>query len=485
MWYRVRPVGSRALVRGTHLAKRGAVSADLRFWDASFGQELAHLNDSLVSLAEIPRLCALRAERGPVARRPALEPLLTASMESFHPLAVKRPQQWERAIGATLFAVSGQLPDRQELVHGREVLDALPRRTRASLEPAFVLGTLAPLLLGFRLSRAHPFVNEANRHRDATAVMNRLLREDELVLEVPLCAHRERVDIAPRRLTHAPDRLAFARVCGLLQLLLANARPRRSRIRFLQQGPTDRAAACMFPSVFSEYAVNGELDRLLATLAHHQRALADYVAPYQRDRVSFECADLDPLSIAAERDLEQAFGPGWLHTPDDLDPRRIEATWAIAFVAEEEEAPLSTAFGRATLSQAVRHVGRFMPEVGAPMSLRSIARSADMSSVARDALGWFERRSTMSRAGRALFELAFYRRWALTTRAQDGIGLGFDRDFSRFQHSAWTLAYGGDDKLAIPLLYARRTLRTEPGGALRNLSYRQFWVSTGEVRGNG
>ncbi len=461
------------------------MAADIVFWDASFGQELAHLNGSRVSLAELPKLCALRAERQPPLRSLDLDPLLTAKLESFHPLAVKRPQQWERALGAMLFAVSGQLPDRQELVHGREVLDALPRATRHSLTPAFVLGTLAPLLLGFRLSRAHAFVNEANRHRDATCVMSRLLRDDPLVLEVPLCAHRERVDIAARRLTPAPDRLAFARVCGLLQLLLSNAQPLRSRVRFLQQGPTDRAAACMFPSVFSEYAVNGELDRLLATLAQHQRTLADYVAPFQSEKVRFECVDLDPLSIAAEQDLEHAFGTGWLHTPDDLDARRIEATWASAFVAEEEEAPLSTAFGRATLSQAVRHVGRFMPEVGGPMSLRSIARSADMSSVARDALGWFERRSTMSRAGRALFELAFYRRWALTTRAHDGIGLGFDRDFSRFQHSAWTLAYGGDDELAIPLLYARRTLRTEAGGALRNLSYRQFWVSTGEARARG
>src|SRR5262249_36636645 len=211
-----------------------------------------------------------------------------ATMTDFHPLATKRPQRWERALAVAVFAASGQIADRSELVHGRAVIDGLSRSARSSLEPRDIHGILAPLLIGFRFSRAHDFVQEANRHRDASSVFTRLLDPQHVAIDIPLCAHRERADVAPRRLAGAPDRSAFARACGLLELLLSNARVSGASIRFLQQGPTERTASCMFPSVFVEYAAKGEMAELLATLAGHDTALRTWVAPYSKGKVAFE-----------------------------------------------------------------------------------------------------------------------------------------------------------------------------------------------------
>jgi len=437
----------------------------LTFWDCSAGQELADLNGHSLPVHEWSDLCELRAERAGFTGEPFWR---GTSMTDFHPLATQRPQRWERALAAAIFAASGQVAERSELLHGRAVLDDLPRSARSRLDLRDILGILAPLLAGFRLSRAQEFVREANRHRDASRVFSRLLDPEYVNLDIPLCAHRERAELAPRRLAGAPHRATFARVCSLLQLLLSNARVAGASVRFLQQGPTERAASCMFPSVFDEYATNGEVAQLLDTLAGHHATLRAWLSPYCNGKVAFEVGALDPLSIAAEADLDAALGPGWQRLSDEAPATKGSATW------------LSDPTANVALHKAVEHVARFMPEIGGKSPANGTdgaTRKATMSDacVVEAALHWHNQRARMSRVGRALFELAFYRRWALNTRVRNGIGLGFDRDFSEFQRMAWSRAFDAQPDAAVPLLYARRTEDGRSGGALRHLSYRQFW----------
>ena len=439
----------------------------LTFWDCSAGQELADLNGQDLAANQWTDLCELRAERAGFAGEPFWR---GTSMTDFHPLATHRPQRWERALAATIFAASGQVADRSELLHGRAVLDGAPRSARARLEPRDIAGILAPLLMGFRLSQAHEFVREANRHRDASRVFSRLLDSEHVNLDVPLCAHRERAEVAPRRLACAPHRASFARVCGLLQLLLSNAHVAGASVRFLQQGPTERAASCMFPSVFDEYARNGEVALLLEALAGHHVTLRAWLPPYCNGKVMFEVGALDPLSIAAEADLYEALGPGWQRLSDETPGVKAAATW------------LSDPATHVALDKAVEHVARFMPEIGRRSTINGTERAtyaASDSCAVEAALHWHNERARMSRLGRALFELAFYRRWGLNTRARNGIGLGFDRDFSEFQRMAWSRAFDAEPDAPVPLLYARRTENTRAGGALRQLSYRQFWFENG------
>lgn len=358
-------------------------------------------------------------------------------------------------MASAIFAMSGQCPRRDELLQGRAVLDRLPRSVRASIGIREVLGLLAPLLVGFRTAHAPAFVDEANRVEEAASVMQRLLASAPLEIEIPLCAHRESPARLPAGLAPAPCERAIDRVCALLRAIAAGSAVSRFSVRMLQQGPTERAAACMFPAVFSAYAARARTDELLALLAGHQRSLATQLRRASDDRVAFTAGGLDDLSCAAEADLVALHGERWM----TLDPGRA---WSGPWARGE--------LGRMMLRSAIQHVERLMPEVG-----RTSAPALHGSPAARAAVEWFARRSAMSVHARALFEIAFYRRWALHARERDAIGFGLDRDFAPFQRLAWHSAFDRELGDGVPLLYARRSEEMRRGGALRQLSFRQFW----------
>lgn len=418
----------------------------LELWDCSLGRELADHDGVRVDARELHELCRIRAER--MGLSAGAWP--SGAVRDFDPLARVRPARWEHGLAQAIFVLSGQLARRDELLQGRALLDALPRAVRAEITTSHVLGLLAPLLVGFRTARGVGFVDEANRIGDAAAVLRRLLEPAVLGLDIPLCAHRDaRAGLAP-----APCSRAITRVCALLRTLAAGSACARFDVRMLQQGPSERAAACMFPAVFLEYAAGDRTDELLGLLDDHERLLSTQLARESSARVRLSSASLDPLSDAAERDLVELHGPGW---------QTIDSAWASPWAEGE--------LGRAMLGSAIDHVARLMPEVGRLPALRFRTGSA----AARAAVEWFVRRAQMSVHGRALFEVAFYRRWAARARACNAIGIGLDRDFAPFQRMAWQLAHGAELEGAVPLVYARRTETPRAGGSLRQLGFRQLW----------
>ena len=422
------------------------------------GQEMSYRSGMPVALDEIADMCRERAAAQKTELGPWFRP---SAVLTFHPLALTKPARWENALAMVMFAISGKSPRRDEVLPGREVLARLSRSARRMVEPSDVLGLLASLLVGFRLSDRGDFVQEANRYVDAAETMGRLLRTDPLQVEIPLCAHRAPRSLEPRRLAREPDHDGIRRACALIRLVLDNARVAHGQVRFLQQTATERASSCMFPSVFLEYVVRGELELLMGLLTVHEKTVRRVADQYTSESVRFSVEPLDGLSIEAEKQLESTYGAGW---------RRIGADrLADALAAETADRE------RAAVEDALRHVRRFMPELGQMRGRRPILGSGIPTSH-RAAGDWFFERSDTSAAGKALFEVAFYRRWAERTRATGSISLGFDRDWSRYQRDAWLLAYDGGPDSRIPLLYARRNTDVLPGRALRNLSYRQFWL---------
>ncbi len=417
------------------------------FWDCSWGRELAHHEGRWVTPVEVAALAAERAAR--MGLREGVGP---AAMPAFDPRAAQRPARWEQAVGLTAFAIAGQRARRDELLVGRALVDALPRAQRRALGVGDVLGLVTPLLLGFRVVHGDAQVHEGNRVVDAAAVLARLLQPAPLRLEIPLCAHREDPAIAAAALAQRPCPRYVDRVTALLQLLVANAGARRGEVVFVQQGPSERAAACMFPDVFLAYARASRLDALLQRLARHDRELAARLADRSTARVGFTTAPLDPISRAAEHALEAVVGPAW----------------RTATMAQARDAVAAAGFCPAgALAHAVDHVERLMPEVG-----RVRVPAAHGSADARAALAWFSRQAGMTAVGRALFELAFVH--TLARRSDGHVGLGFDRDFAPLQRLAWQ---GGLRREVVPLLYARRCTEPVPGGSLRQLGFRQFWHS--------
>lgn len=413
------------------------------FWDCSWGRELAHHDGRWVTPAQVAALAAERAAR--MGLREGV-----GSMPAFDPRAAQRPARWEQAVGLTAFAIAGQHARRDELLVGRALVDALPKAQRRALGVSDVLGLVTPLLVGFRVVHGDAPVHEGNRVVDAAAVLQRLLQPDALRLEIPLCAHREDPTIAAAALAQRPCPRYVDRVTALLQLLLANARAPHGEVAFVQQGPSERAAACMFPEVFLSYARAGRIDALLQRLGEHERELAAQLSRRSTARVVLRTASLDPISRAAERALEAVVGPSW---------RTANATQARAALARAQFC------GEAALAHAIDHVVRLMPEVG-----RLRVPTAQGSYAARAALAWFSQQAGMTPVGRALFELAFVH--TLARRSVGQIGLGFDRDFAPLQRHAWQ---AGHAREVVPLLYARRCTAPAPGGSLRQLGFRQFW----------
>ncbi|WP_157683340.1 hypothetical protein [Microlunatus soli] len=349
-------------------------------------------------------------------------------------------------------AFSGTWPSHQEIRHGRELIDRLPRDRRRDLEREDVLGILAPLLCGFRFSREADFVDGANRHLEGATVFGRLLDEDPVTVVSPLCAHRESASIAKARLADVPFLPAARRALALLASLAGNSRCSTAQVRLLQQPPTERASSCLRPQVFARYADAGEVDVLLHTLRRHQEFLATVAQEYCRPGLAITSSDLDPLSTAADAALDRELGPTWSRA------RTIPSPWAGDAVVDN------------ALSDALPHVRRLMPEIGELAF--AVPSSREHSPDARQAVEWFAGRTEMTPLGRAIYEFGFYREWARSVSTTAGIGIGLDRDWSRFQRLAWEQAFAGQ---GVPLLYARRTSRPSRADGLAGLSFRQFW----------
>ncbi|MFI5954665.1 hypothetical protein [Cryptosporangium sp. NPDC051539] len=428
-----------------------------RFWDVSMERKMSALDGQQLEPEEIADVCRGRAGKSSVDFRSWFSdrPLL-----DFDPLARRKASRWESSLRTVIFAFSGQVASRDEIRHGRQVIDCLSPQRRKAIEPADVLGLLGPLLIGFRMSRRGEFVQEANRHRDMTAVLQRLLDPGPLDIEIPLCAHRAPRSTEPRRLATNPDDGSARRALALVRLIADNSRVGFVRATLRQQTATERASACMFPSVFLDYLERGRLGELIDTMNQHEYTVRRLAADYSDHRVTVVLEPLDELSLAAEDDLASEHGEDWWRTPDAR----------FTDLLERPAAPRSTA-----LLDAMRHVERFMPELGR-IAADSGQPPASNASAEKKAEHWFRRRAATTATGKALFEVAFYRRWAIRTRAANSLGLGFDRDWSRYQRDAWLTAYGDDPDQSIPLLYARRNPHPDASTTLRRLSYRQFWL---------
>ncbi|MDG5806151.1 hypothetical protein P9869_26535 [Streptomyces ossamyceticus] len=425
---------------------------EMTFWDYSRSQVLSRYNGSTIDVRDLPRLCGIRA-----AVESVDVPLPSPDrIAGIHPLALTRPRRWEEAIGAAIYAGSGQLPAREEVIKGRELLDRLPRSDRAALTVARMLALVPVLIAGFRLSRqGEAFNPEANRYVDGARFLSMLLEDrPSLDVEIGLCAHRSGVS-DPTLPAHI-SLTGAQRMTAFVSALLDNSLARRRTVDVTQQTATDRAASTVNSLVFTRYAAEGRIEHLLRILDQHaedMRAVLDRHNTLSATRFRF--TPLDPLSDLVEQDMTEAFGPDWSGAP-------AGARWRPGGTLD---AAVESAKGTMT---------RFMREETFDLdhALKLHADSDTPTDRGASALLWFARHEERPLLTRARYHVAFTHRLALSTVHKNGIGIGMERGWDEYQWLAWSAAY---DSRPMPLLYARSSTEPPSPVSLRSFSLRQFW----------
>ncbi|WP_055721707.1 hypothetical protein, partial [Streptomyces niveiscabiei] len=285
---------------------------EMTFWDYSRSQVLSRYNGSVIGVRELPELCRVRADAECVdARFPAPE-----QVAGVHPLALTKPRRWEAAVGAAVYAGSGQVPVREEVIKGRELLDRLPRSDRAALTVPRMLALVPALIAGFRLSRqAEGFNPEANRYVDGARFLSMLLADrPSLDVEIGLCAHRAGVS-DPTLPAHV-SLTGAQRMTAFVSALLDNSLARRRTVDITQQTATDRASATVNSLVLMRYAAEGRIEHLLRVLDQHAEDIRTVLDRHNAlSATRFRFTPLDPLSDLVEQDMTEAFGPDWSGAP--------------------------------------------------------------------------------------------------------------------------------------------------------------------------
>ncbi|MFM9443701.1 hypothetical protein [Streptomyces acidiscabies] len=425
---------------------------EMTFWDYSRSQVLSRYNGSAIGVRELPELCRVRADAESVdARFPSPD-----QIAGVHPLALTKPRRWEAAIGAAVYAGSGQVPAREEVIKGRELLDRLARSDRAALTVPRMLALVPALIAGFRLSRqAEGFNPEANRYTDGARFLSMLLEDrPHLAVEIGLCAHRAGVSDPTLPAHVAP--LGARRMAAFVSSLLDNSLAGRRTVDVTQQTATDRAASTVNSLVFTRYAAEGRIEHLLRVLDQHADDMRTTLAGHNAvSATEFRFVPLDPFSDLVERDMTEVFGPGWSGAP-------AAPGWRPGGILD---AAVESAKGTMT---------RFMREETFDLdhALKLHAASDTPTGRGASALRWFARHEQLPLPVRARYHVAFTHHLALSARGRDGIGIGMERGWDEYQWLAWSAAYEGGP---MPLLYARSS--TEPPGpvSLRSFSLRQFW----------
>ncbi|QIZ02308.2 hypothetical protein HEP87_54165 [Streptomyces sp. S1D4-11] len=426
----------------------------MTFWDYSRSQTLSRFNGSVIDVRELAELCAIRKE----ADSTDLQFPSPDEMTGIHPLALKRPRRWEAAIAAVIYACSGQIAARQEIIKARELLDRLGRPERSALTVSRMLALVPAMIAGFRFSRqGETFNPEANRYLEGARFLSVLLEDrPALDVEIGLCAHRAGVTnpVLPEHVSPT----GADRMVAFVGALLDNSLARKRTVNVSQQTATDRAASTVNSLVFTHYAAEGRLEHLLRILDQHADDMRTVLARHNTvSRTEFRFTPLDPFSDSVERDMERVFGPDWSGAP--ADPR-----WESGGTLD------------AAVEEAKGKMARFMRNEPLDLDrLLTLHKNSDHASERGvSALHWFDRHQRQSLEVRARYDVAFHHRLALTTLHKDGVGIGMERGWDAYQWLAWSAAYGST-RTAMPLLYARSS--TEPANhiSLRTFNLRQFW----------
>ena len=434
-----------------------------KFYDLSIDQKLADLSGREVTPNEIVKL---RQSKDTIKFDNAG---FVDDIEhyDFDPKGIKNTSKWEKVTSTMIYTVSGQIPDREEVKRGRQLIERMPKQLKGYVDSSFIINFLPYLLSGFNFQLTDNFIDEANILKDGVNFINDIYQRQNIYSSSLLCAHRESGQIAKMSLVENIHTVKAKRALNLQLGLVLNSKTEHIKLDWYQQTSTARLSSNMFPEIFINYLKEGNLLNLIKVIHSHERQMLDILEPNNTKSIDINLVLLDKLSSDVEAFIEDRFGSGWFNlTGTENNPD------CIFKLARDYTLP---------------HIKRLMPFYNLPKDKMedlekyrktNIDKTDDVNEkeLINSTINWFIDHQKMSGFGKALYETSMYYYWGMMSHKQSKVGIGMDRDYSDYQYNAFKLGYlDGDSNNSVPLLYARRTKNEISQKMLKYLSFRQFW----------
>ncbi|MDO8604282.1 MAG: hypothetical protein Q7K40_02685 [bacterium] len=405
--------------------------------------------------------------------------MTSLNVDSIDSLGIERSSRWENLMSAIIYCLCGQMPSRQEVLRGRQIMMALPNNLRTKGVAEKIAFSLLPyILIGFKAHLDNRFQSDSNIVSDVATFIARLHDNHNPIALSFLCAHRGRSGIERHVLIDSVQVGRAQVTLNVIKGILSNDPWAKSRsIRWYQQGPTEWACLNMFPEMFLRYVTSGRVSYLLTLLGRHFTELQELMGVTDPNGIKTELVEMDPLTSGVLSFLSERYGASWRST-DFFDvtikkDQLIGIALDVALPCVVRQMPFYSA------SHAHEgYVGKKSFYIA--QNIESLQDSNPVRAcLIKCAIERFFQTQIMHPTAKALYETAFYYVWGKRTAMSNReIAIGIDRDHNNFQYLAWRLGYNdglGGTSLPIPLLYARRTAEDCEVSALKDYSLRQFW----------
>ncbi|MBI2464636.1 hypothetical protein HYV64_00695 [Candidatus Shapirobacteria bacterium] len=440
----------------------------IRYYDVSINQNMSQLTGQTLDTAEL------------VGRKIAADPILFKSRGlvdqignfDFDPIGIKKSSRWESAVATMIYAISDQIPNREEIKRGRQIIEVLPKSIKEQINREFILGFLPYFLTGFNFHTGDHFVEDSNTVKDGATFIEEVHGKTEIRTSSLLCAHRESHKVKELSLRDHIHTTKAVRALNLFFGLVGNSTSQTSIIDWYQQFSTKRASSNIFPEIFIGYLKTGKISDLVRVLDLHQRELEQLMANATRVDTNISLKSLDLFTTQVETFLSDRYGVDWA---SHEKPGQSDALTDI-----------TTGFTLPEVTRLMPFYGQSAAEIRTLEAYRQInidmAEDQRESDLVKQIFDWFVQNQRMTKYSKALFETAQYYLWG-STSARDGlVCLGIDRDHSNYQRLAFQQGFldtqGTTNVKNVPLLYARRRDAETSKGILSEISFRQFWRDT-------
>lgn len=415
--------------------------------------------------------------------------LRTIGEVDFDPLCQRKTSLWEKVVRTMVFSVSRQIASRDEIKRGRQIIEALPKGFKRNIDRDFIIRYLPYILVGLNTHLDQRFVNESNAVEDVCAFITSTYDRYHALSTSFLCAHREATEVRPNSLVDDLVLNKAQRAINLQHAIFANSLIESASITWYQQPATQMASSNMFPEMFLSYLDSGRVPDMLLQLDKHFTQMEELIVSESSNDLIHNLKPLDAYNAVYEAFLVDQFGPDW-RDRGIAEPANMQAnTWreiqdyvaSSALPSVERFTPffLQSKNGKLLHTEAVqRNIAR-ANELDDKYCLSNGLSIADTT---QRAIDWFDLNMNISAETKAKFEVLFYYFWGVTSRSNNSVAFGIDRDFDDYQVGGWRLGYKHNEQdgnknnsRGVPIVYARRNPAEIEGSTLRDISFRQFW----------